>query len=107
MTFNCAPYSSSTHDAAIVVATAPYSIGVDAAAAVRYDVAGLLSFFISDNRKGTLREGGRGTPYVIAIIITFESTFDTVIQSTKNWLVCGLVKFAPAVARLVYPDLLG
>ena len=29
------------------------------------------------------------------------------LQSPKKWLVCGLVKFATAVARLVCPDLLG
>ena len=29
------------------------------------------------------------------------------LQSPKKWLVRGLVKFAPAVARLVCPDLLG
>ena len=50
LTFNCAPYSSSTHDAAIV---APYSIGV-----VGWNIM-FPTFFISDNRKGTLREGTR------------------------------------------------
>ena len=29
------------------------------------------------------------------------------LQSPKKWLVRGLVKFTLAVARLVYPDLLG
>ena len=29
------------------------------------------------------------------------------IQRSKKWLVCGLVKFATAVARLICPDLLG
>ena len=29
------------------------------------------------------------------------------LQRSKKWLVRGLVKFATAVARLVFPDLLG
>ena len=41
------------------------------------------------------------------VIATSALSWANLIQRSKKWLVCGLVKFATAVARQVGPDLLG
>ena len=44
---------------------------------------------------------------LIVLYVACRIAFSFTVQSPKKWLVRGLVKFAPAAARLVCPDLLG
>ena len=75
------------------------------------------SSFVTSFMNGPIMENLRVAFYVVfqqcsmgGQLLQAQSAFidkATRLQSPKKWLVRGLVKFAPAVARLVCPDLLG